>query len=106
MILTPVILEIILLSLGVCGVIFLRMQSSLLVWSNAVVFSGQTFFPVFFVILSLYYSNLYDLRIVRSFSEFMKKLPHAFGITFVLLYGFYTLFPLMGVKGRPFFSSL
>jgi len=61
---------------------------------------------VVFVILSLYYSNLYDLRIVRSFSEFMKRLPHAFGITFVLLYGFYTLFPLMGVKGRPFFSSL
>jgi exopolysaccharide biosynthesis polyprenyl glycosylphosphotransferase len=103
---TPVIVEIILLFLAVGGVIFVQTQSSLLVWINAVVFGGQTFFPAFFVILSFYYSNLYDLRIVRSFSEFMKRLPHAFGITFVLLYGCYALFPLMGVKGRPFFSTL
>jgi exopolysaccharide biosynthesis polyprenyl glycosylphosphotransferase len=64
------------------------------------------FFPALFVTLSFYYSDLYDLRIVRSFSEFIKRLPHAFGIAFVSLYGFYVFFPLVGVTDGPFFSTL
>lgn len=103
---TPVVVEIILLFLAVCSSILIQVQSSLFVWSNAVVMIGQIFYPTLFFTLSFYYSDLYDLRIVRSFGEFMKRLPHAFGITFVLLYGFYALFPLIGVKGGPFFSSL
>lgn len=103
---TPVVVEIVLLFLAVCSAILLPAQPSLFVWSNVVVISGQIFYPALFVILSFYYSDLYDLRIVRSFSEFMKRLPQALGTAFALLYGFYALFPLMGVADGPFFSTL
>jgi exopolysaccharide biosynthesis polyprenyl glycosylphosphotransferase len=103
---TPVIVEIILLFLAVCGFILIPTHLSLLVWSNAMALCGQMLFPALFVTLSFYYSDLYDLRIVRSFSEFIRRLPHAFGIAFVSLYGFYVFFPLMGVTDGPFFSTL
>ena len=103
---TPVVVEIMLLFLAVCGSILLQTPSPLFVWSNTVVISGQILFPAFCFILSFYYCDLYDLRIVRSFGEFLSRLPRAFGLTFILLYGFYALFPLMGIEAGPFFSSL
>ncbi|NOT54887.1 MAG: exopolysaccharide biosynthesis polyprenyl glycosylphosphotransferase [Deltaproteobacteria bacterium] len=103
---TPVTIEVVLLFLAVGGSIFAQTQPSLFVWSNVVVFGSQTFFSAFFVILSFYYSDLYDLRIVRNFSEFITRLPRSSGIAFVLLCGFYALYPLMGVAGGPIFSSL
>jgi exopolysaccharide biosynthesis polyprenyl glycosylphosphotransferase len=103
---TPVVIEIALLFLAICGSILLQTQSSLFVWRNTVVIGGQILFPAFCFTLSFYYSDLYDLRIVRSFGEFIGRLPQVFGLAFIVLYGFYALFPLMGVEAGPFFSSL
>jgi exopolysaccharide biosynthesis polyprenyl glycosylphosphotransferase len=103
---TPVIIEIILLFLAICAFIFAQTQSVLLVWSNAAVLGSQMFFPAFFVTMSFYYNDLYDLRVVRNFSEFITRFPRSVGIAFVSLCGFYALFPLMGVASGPFFSSL
>ena len=99
---TPVVVEIFLLFFTVYGFTLAQAHSSLFVWNNAVMLVGQMFFPAFIVTLSFYYSDLYDLRIVRRFSEFVKRLPRAFGIALVLLYSFYALFPLTGEK-RPAF---
>jgi exopolysaccharide biosynthesis polyprenyl glycosylphosphotransferase len=68
--------------------------------------SGKILFPTAGFALSFYYNDLYDLRIVRSFGEFMGRLPQAFGIAFVTLYGFYAFFPLIGGENGSFFSSL
>lgn len=103
---TPVVVEIVLMFLAICGSILLQTQKPLLVWKNAVVVSGQVLFPAFCFTLSFYYSDLYDLRIVRSFGEFLSRLPQGFGVGFLLLFSFYALFPPMGVKTGPFFSSL
>ncbi len=58
-------------------------------------------------IVAFYYNDLYDLRIVRSFSEFGSRLLQSFGVALILLAGFYTLFPdtRIAVSGR-FASSL
>src|SRR6476620_1847084 len=103
---TLIVVEIFLLFLTIYGSILIQVQESLSVLNNAVMLGGQMFFPAFIVTLSFYYSNLYDLRIVRSFSELAKRLPRAFGIAFVLLYIFYALFPLTREKSDPLFSCM
>ena len=95
-----------LLFLVVCGAILLQTPSPLFDWRNAVVIGGQILFPALCFTLLFYYSDLYDLRIVRSFGEFITRLPQTFGLAFILLYGFYAFFPFVGVGAGPFFSSL
>lgn len=57
-------------------------------------------------IVAFYYNDLYDLRIVRSFSEFGSRLLQSFGVALILLAGFYTLFPETRIVGGRFASSL
>jgi exopolysaccharide biosynthesis polyprenyl glycosylphosphotransferase len=57
-------------------------------------------------IVAFYYNDLYDLRIVRSFSEFGSRLLQSFGVALILLAGFYTLFPDTRIVGSRFASSL
>jgi sugar transferase (PEP-CTERM system associated) len=57
-------------------------------------------------IVAFYYNDLYDLRIVRSFSEFGSRLLQSFGVALILLAGFYTLFPDTRIAGGRFASSL
>ncbi len=57
-------------------------------------------------IVSFYYNDLYDFRVVRSFGEFSSRLLQAFGVAFILLAGFYTVFPRANIAGGPFISSL
>ena len=57
-------------------------------------------------IVAFYYNDLYDLRIVRSFSEFGSRLLQSFGVALILLAGFYTLFPNTRIAGGRFASSL
>jgi sugar transferase (PEP-CTERM system associated) len=65
-------------------------------------------FSIFIVTLSFYYCDLYDLRIVRNFSEFTKRLPRALVIAFVSLYIFYLFFPLSReiLDSNPFWLLL
>ena len=60
----------------------------------------------FCCVVSFYYNDLYDLRIVRNFREFASRLLQSFGVAFILLAGFYTIFPRANIAGGPFVSSL
>ena len=57
-------------------------------------------------IVAFYYNDLYDLRIVRSLSEFGSRLLQSFGVALILLAGFYTLFPDTQIAGGRIASSL
>ena len=57
-------------------------------------------------IVAFYYNDLYDLRIVRSFSEFGSRLLQSFGVALILLAAFYMLFPDTRIADGPFVSSL
>ena len=103
---TPVVVETLLLFFILYGFTLVQAQASLFALNNAVMFVEQTLFPVLIVILSFYYNNLYDLHIVRSFSEFAKRLPRVLGVAFVLLYGFYAFFPITREKSDPLFFCI
>jgi sugar transferase (PEP-CTERM system associated) len=57
-------------------------------------------------IVAFYYNDLYDLRVVRSFSLFASRLLQSFGVALILLAVFYTLLPNTQIAEGPFFSSL
>jgi len=57
-------------------------------------------------LVAFYYNDLYDLRIVRSLSEFGSRLLQSFGVALILLAGFYTLFPDTQIAGGRIASSL
>src|SRR4030095_4783007 len=57
-------------------------------------------------IVSFYYNDLYDLRIVRTFGEFAARLFNAFGVTFILLAVLYTMFTAIKISSQPFLGSL
>ena len=86
--------ETFLLLLTICALVFGQIQHLTLFLSDAVMLYGQMFFSVFIITLSFYYCDLYDLSIVRNFSEFTKRLPRALVIAFVSLYIFYLFSPL------------
>ena len=57
-------------------------------------------------IVAFYYTDLYDLRIVRSFGAFAVRLIQSLGLAFIVLAGFYMLFPETRMADGPFFSSI
>lgn len=91
---------------AVCGMIFLWGRPILADWIDVATLLGQAFAISLCCIVAFYYNNLYDVRIVRSFSDFASRLLQAFGVTFILLAGFYTLFPETKIAEGPFVSSL
>src|SRR5262245_21900890 len=68
-------------------------------WLDAATFVGQAAALSLCCIVAFYYNDLYDLRVVRSFSEFATRLVQGLGVALLLLAGFYTLFPDMRVGG-------
>jgi exopolysaccharide biosynthesis polyprenyl glycosylphosphotransferase len=67
---------------------------------------GQAFVLSASCIVAFYYNDLYDLRVVRSMRGVASRLVQAFGVAFILLATFYTLFPDMRIAGGAFVSSL
>jgi exopolysaccharide biosynthesis polyprenyl glycosylphosphotransferase len=57
-------------------------------------------------VVSFYYNDLYDFRIVRSFRDFASRLPQAFGVSFILLGGFYLVVPEVRVPIGVFILSI
>ena len=56
-------------------------------------------------IIAFYYNDLYDFPLVGSFGAFASRLLQAFGVAFILLAIFYTLFPETRIAQGPFVSS-
>jgi exopolysaccharide biosynthesis polyprenyl glycosylphosphotransferase len=57
-------------------------------------------------IVAFYYNDLYDVRIVRSFSEFVPRLLKSLGATLILLAGVYALFPAARIPAVPLLWTL
>lgn len=57
-------------------------------------------------VITFYYNDLYDFRIVRSLSGFLSRLLQSFGVALILLWGFYRLFPDARIADGSLFSSL
>lgn len=55
--------------------------------------------------VAFYYNDLYDLRITRTVTVFAIRLVQSIGVAFILLAGFYTIFPDTRLAGGPFLSS-
>src|SRR5437899_4306218 len=90
----------------VCGAIFLWVQPLLVDWIDLVALLGQALVVSLCCLLSFSYNDLYDLRIVRALGDFASRLLQAFGVAFIFLAGFYTVFPDTNLAGGPFVSSL
>lgn len=91
---------------AVSALVLISGQSQILGWRDVAWLEGQAGVLSVCCIVAFYYSDLYDLRIVRSFGKFAFKLLQSFGVAFLLLAAFYGLFPNTRVAQVPFVSSL
>lgn len=106
MAITLALLEGTLLFLVGCGMIVVWTHTVLHTWIDVAILGMKGLALSACCIVSFYYNDLYDLRIVRSFSDFSSRLLQSFGVAFILLAGFYTIFPRANIAGGPFVSSL
>src|SRR5580765_2786214 len=74
--------------------------------NNSAAFVRQTLVPIFCLVVSFYYNDLYDLRVVRSFTDFCTQVPQALGIAFILLAAVLTVFPSVRVEGASSVSTV
>lgn len=88
------------------AMLLLWVQPQILDWSDVARVLGQCVALSLCCVVAFYYNDLYDLRIVRNFSEFISRLLQSFGVAFLLLAGFYSLFPETTFAQGPFVSSL
>ena len=79
-------------------VLFAAVAGTIFAWGNPLTLDSRGLMTVLgqaaalslSCIVAFYYNDLYDLRIVRSFSEFGSRLLQSFGVALILLAGFYT----------------
>lgn len=94
------------LFLAVCGSIYAWGHVLFLDWLDVAKMLGQAGAVSLCCIVAFYYNDLYDLRVVRSFSLFASRLLQSFGVALILLAGFFLLFPDANMTEGPFVSSL
>ena len=103
---TLAIIEGLVLSLAVAGSAFAWGHRLFLDWLDVAALLGQAGAVSLCCIVAFYYNDLYDLRVVRSFSLFTTRLLQSFGVALLLLALFYTLVPDAGMTERAFVSGL
>jgi exopolysaccharide biosynthesis polyprenyl glycosylphosphotransferase len=91
---------------AVSATVILWGRPLLLDWLDAATFVGQATALSLCCIVAFYYNDLYDLRVVRSFSDFATRLVQGLGVALLLLAGFYTLFPDMRLGNGALVPSL
>jgi exopolysaccharide biosynthesis polyprenyl glycosylphosphotransferase len=75
-------------------------------WTDGAIVLAKALAIALCCVVSFYYNDLYDLRIVRTFGEFAVRLFHAFGVAFILLAVLYAVFPAIKISSEPFLGSL
>src|SRR5438552_15871193 len=105
MALTLALLEGVSLFVAVGARILLWLHPLVTDWIDILTFLSQAFRISFCCIVAFYYNDLYDFRVARNFAQFASRLVQSFGVAFLLLAIFYTLFPETKLAGRPFISS-
>jgi exopolysaccharide biosynthesis polyprenyl glycosylphosphotransferase len=103
---TLAIIEGLVLSLAVFATAFAWGHHLFVDWLDVATMLGQAGAVSLCCIVAFYYNDLYDLRVVRSFSQFASRLLQSFGIALILLGLFYTLVPDAGMTEGAFVSSL
>ena len=91
---------------AVAATVFIWGQPLLLDWLDVASHMGRAAILSLCCIVAFYYNDLYDLRVVRSFSQFATRLLQGLGVALLLLAGFYTLFPDMRARDGALLSSL
>jgi len=89
----------------VSSMVLLWTRPTLIDWLDLTTVLGQALAVSLCCVVAFYYNDLYDFRIVRHFGAFASRLLQSFGIAFILLAIFYTLFPDTQIAGGPFVSS-
>jgi exopolysaccharide biosynthesis polyprenyl glycosylphosphotransferase len=100
------VLDGLLLSLAVSGTIFVSGHRLFLDWLDVATLVVQAGAVSGCCIVAFYYNDLYDLRVVRSFSLFASRLLQSFGVALILLALFYTLVPDARITEGAFVSGL
>jgi exopolysaccharide biosynthesis polyprenyl glycosylphosphotransferase len=100
------IIEGLVLSLAVAGTAFAWGHRLFVDWLDVATMLGQAGAVSLCCIVAFYYNDLYDLRVVRSFSLFASRLLQSFGVALMLLALFYTIVPDAGMTERAFVSGL
>ena len=90
---------------AVCGAILALGHAPLVDWLDVTMVLSKAAVLSLTCILAFYYNDLYDLRIVRSLSQFASRLLLALGVALILLAGLYTLFPDSRIADGAFLSS-
>ena len=91
---------------AVTATVLITGQSRIIDWRDVAWLLAQAGSLWFCCIVAFYYSDLYDLRVVRSFREFAARLLESFGVAFLLLSALYGLLPETRVAQGPFVASL
>ena len=100
------IIEGLVLSLAVAGTAFAWGHRLFVDWLDVATMLGQAAAVSLCCITAFYYNDLYDLRVVRSFSLFASRLLQSFGVALILLAVFYTIIPDAGMTEGAFVSGL
>jgi exopolysaccharide biosynthesis polyprenyl glycosylphosphotransferase len=91
---------------AVCGAIFIWASPLLTHWTEIVVILARALAISLCGVVSLYYNDLYNGRIVRSFGGFASRLLQTLGVAFVLLAALYSLLPATNISNEEFILSL
>ncbi len=91
---------------AVCVTIFRWAQPFLTGWLDVTAVIGQALALSLCCVVAFYYNDLYDLRIVHSLDSFVSRLLQSFGVAFILLAGFYSIFPGTRMAEGPILSSV
>jgi exopolysaccharide biosynthesis polyprenyl glycosylphosphotransferase len=106
MILKLALLEGLSLLAAACGAIFVSTTPPLTHWTDVAIVLAKALAISLCCAVSFYYNDLYNLRIVRTFGEFARRLFHAFGVAFILLAVLYAVFRDLRLSSEPFLISL
>jgi sugar transferase (PEP-CTERM system associated) len=91
---------------AVCGTVVVSTTLLLNPWTDVAVLLTKALAIALCCVVSFYYNDLYDLRIVRTFGEFAARLFQAFGVAFILLAVLYAMFPAIRISAELFLISL
>ena len=100
------ILEGLVLSLAVAATAFAWGHRLFVDWIDVATMLGPAGAASLCCSTAFYYNDLYDLRVVRSFSLFASRLLQSFGVALMLLGLFYTIVPDAGMTEGAFVSGL
>jgi sugar transferase (PEP-CTERM system associated) len=80
-------------------------QAHILDWRDIASVGAQALGIVLCCMVALYYNDLYDRRVVRTFGDFASRLVQALGVAFILLAVLYTALPELSLARAPLASA-